>query len=72
VIRAEGSNSMVPTAVGRDLKGKLSPFLYISGILVSFLSPIVGLAIYTIVAVMWLVPDRRFERHAAAIERVDG
>jgi uncharacterized membrane protein len=71
VVRAEGSNSLVPTAVGRDLKGKLSPFLYISGILVAWLSPIVGLATYTIVAVMWLVPDRRFERHAAAIDRLE-
>ena len=62
----------MPTAIGRDLKGKLSPFLYITGILVSLLSPILGLAIYTIVAVMWLVPDRRFERRAAVINRVDG
>jgi len=68
VVRAEGPNSVVPTAIGRDLKGKLSPFLYIAGILVSLLSPVLGVAIYTIVAVMWLVPDRRFERHAAALE----
>ena len=68
VVRAEGPSSIVPTAIGRDLKGKLSPFLYIAGILVSLLSPVLGVAIYTIVAVMWLVPDRRFERHAAALE----
>jgi len=68
VVRAEGPDSIVPTAIGRDLKGKLSPFLYIAGILVSLLSPVLGVAIYTIVAVMWLVPDRRFERHAAALE----
>ncbi len=68
VVRAEGPDSIVPTAIGRDLKGKLSPFLYIAGILVSVLSPVLGVAIYTIVAVMWLVPDRRFERHAAALE----
>jgi uncharacterized membrane protein len=72
VIRADGANSVLPTAIGRDLKGKLSPFLYVFGILVSLLSPIVAVAIYTIVAVMWLVPDRRFERHAAAIDSVDG
>jgi uncharacterized membrane protein len=71
VIRAEGSHSIVPTAIGRDHKGKLSPFLYVAGILASLLSPILGVAIYTIVAVMWLVPDRRFERHAAAVGRAD-
>ena len=71
VIHADAANSVVPTAIGRDLKGKLSPFLYIAGILVSLLSPAVGVAIYTIVAVMWLVPDRRFERHAAVVDQVD-
>ena len=69
VIRADGSNSIVPTAIGRDLKGRLSPFLYIGGILVSLLTPAVAVAIYSMVAVMWLVPDRRFERHAAIANR---
>jgi TMEM175 potassium channel family protein len=67
-VHADGSHSIVPTAIGRDLKGKLSPFLYIAGILMALLSPAVAVAMYTIVAVMWLVPDRRFERHAAVLD----
>ncbi len=46
-------------AVGRDLKGKLSPLAYITAILVTPWSPWVSEAIYVAVALMWLVPDRR-------------
>jgi uncharacterized membrane protein len=61
IIRTEGDGSVLREAVGRDLKGKLSPVLYISGIALSFVSPWLGIALYTVVAVMWLVPDRRLE-----------
>jgi uncharacterized membrane protein len=72
VIHAEGSDSVVPTAIGRDLKGKLSPFLYVSGILLSLVAPAPAVAVYTVVAVMWLVPDRRFERQASAVPPAGG
>jgi uncharacterized membrane protein len=52
-------------AVGRDRKGKLSPVLYLVGIALTFVSPWLGLACYTGVAVMWLVPDRRLESYVA-------
>ncbi|MGZ4452748.1 MAG: TMEM175 family protein [Nocardioides sp.] len=52
-------------ALGRDLKGKSSPVLYVTGILLTFVSPWLGLAVYTVVAVLWLVPDRRVERYLA-------
>ena len=57
-------------AVGRDLKGKLSPVVYVLGILGTFLSPWLGVAAYVAVAVTWLVPDRRLERfvHEHALE----
>jgi uncharacterized membrane protein len=63
VFRAEGTGSLLRRAVGRDLKGKLSPVLYVLGIaLTAAVSPWLGLAIYTVVAVIWLAPDRRLER----------
>jgi uncharacterized membrane protein len=52
-------------ALGADLKGKLSPGMYVTGILLCLLNPWVGLAAYTVVAVVWLVPDRRVERFLA-------
>jgi uncharacterized membrane protein len=61
IIRAEGEESLLREAVGRDLKGKLSPVLYVSGIALSFVTPWLGIALYTVVAIVWLVPDRRLE-----------
>ena len=53
-------------AVGNDLKGKLSPLLYVSGILLCFVDPRLGLLPFVAVAVIWLVPDRRIESYIAA------
>jgi uncharacterized membrane protein len=53
-------------AVGNDLKGKLSPLLYVSGILLCFVDPRLGLLPFVAVAVIWLVPDRRIESYLAA------
>jgi uncharacterized membrane protein len=53
-------------ALGRDLKGKLSPAVYVTGILLTAVSPWLGLAAYTVVAAMWLLPDRRIERYLRA------
>jgi uncharacterized membrane protein len=50
-------------ALGRDLKGKLSPVLYVTGITLAFVSPWLATAVFTAVAIMWLVPDRRVERY---------
>lgn len=62
IIRDQGEGSLVATAVGRDLKGKLSPLLYATGIGLSFLGDWLAVAVYAGVALMWLVPDRRLER----------
>ena len=48
-------------ALGRDVKGKLSPVIYAIGIALAFVSPWVSVALYAAVAMMWLVPDRRLE-----------
>ena len=62
IIRSQGAHSLLGKAVGRDWKGNVSPFLYVAGILAAFVAPSVAGAIYTSVAVIWLVPDRRIER----------
>jgi len=68
---AGGARSHLAQALGSDLKGKLSPTLYLLGIAAGLLIPRDGGAIawvamgfYTVVAAMWLVPDRRLERAA--------
>ena len=62
IMRSQGSNSLLRKAVGRDWKGKLSPLLYVIGILAALIAPYFAGAIYALAAIMWLVPDRRIER----------
>lgn len=62
IIRANGRDSLVGRAVGSDLKGNASMALYACGIGLAFLSPYVAYAVYALVAVIWFIPDRRFER----------
>jgi uncharacterized membrane protein len=62
IIRDQGAESLVATAVGRDVKGKVSPLLYAAGIGLAFVSDWLAVAVYAGVALLWLVPDRRLER----------
>jgi len=63
LVRGEGRDrSELAHALGRDLKGKLSPFVYVAGIAVSFVAPYVAEGLYVLVALVWLVPDPRIER----------
>lgn len=62
IIRDQGSKSVVAAAVGSDIKGKMSPLLYVTGIGLSFVSRWAAVAVYAAVAVMWFIPDRRLER----------
>ncbi len=58
-----GQNPTLATAIGEDSKGKLSPILYVGGIVTAWaVSAWAGLVFFVIVALMWLVPDRRIER----------
>jgi uncharacterized membrane protein len=50
------------TAVGRDAKGKISALIYAVAIPLAILNSWAALALYVLVAVMWLVPDRRIEK----------
>ncbi|GLH70572.1 hypothetical protein GETHPA_21050 [Geothrix rubra] len=70
IIAHQGPGSVLAAAVGRDLKGKLSPLLYALAIPSAFLSPWIAGGLYVLVALMWLVPDRRIERTLAAQARV--
>jgi uncharacterized membrane protein len=62
IIRHQGQDGALARALGRDLKGKVSPFLYLSAIVMAFFLTWAAHAIYVLVALMWLVPDRRIER----------
>jgi uncharacterized membrane protein len=66
IIRMQGPGSTLAAAVGRDLKGKLSPVFYLTGIALAGLDRWLSLAMYVGVALLWLVPDRRVERTMAA------
>ena len=65
ILRREGQTSTLAKALGRDIKGKISPFLYLAAIALAFVDPLIAGVIYVSVAVMWLIPDRRIERALA-------
>jgi uncharacterized membrane protein len=65
IIAAEGRDSLLAHAIGRDIKGNLSVVIYGLAIVASFFSQWIAQALYVVVALMWLVPDRRIERALA-------
>jgi uncharacterized membrane protein len=62
IIRADGSDSPVAAAIGRDVKGRASLVLYAAAAGLAFVSPFISYALFVAVAVMWFVPDRRLSR----------
>jgi len=62
IVHRQGRHSVLARAVGRDIKGKISPLLYAAAVVLAFVAPWLSIAIYALVAVMWLIPDRRIER----------
>jgi uncharacterized membrane protein len=62
ITRKQGTQSVLARALGSDIKGKISPLLYLGGIALAFVIPWLSIAIYVLVAVIWLIPDRRIER----------
>jgi len=62
IIKTQGANSLLHRAVGDDWKGKLSPLLYITAMIVALWMPSVSMALYGAAALIWLVPDKRIER----------
>jgi len=61
IIRVQGPNSRLEAAVGSDAKGKISVVLYALAIPLAFVQQLLSDAIYVLVALMWLIPDRRIE-----------
>jgi uncharacterized membrane protein len=61
IMRREGTHSVLANALGGDFKGKISPILYAAAIGLAFVSAWLSVAIYVLVAAMWLIPDRRIE-----------
>jgi len=70
IVHSQGDRSLLAAAIGRDLKGKASPILYAVAIPAAFLQPWVAYGIYALVALMWIIPDRRIERAVAARKTV--
>jgi uncharacterized membrane protein len=62
IITQQGRNSLLAAAIGKDWKGKISPLVYLAAIPLAFVSPWLASGLYVLVALMWLVPDRRIER----------
>ncbi len=62
IIAAQGPGSVLKKAVGADWKGKISPVIYLIGIVAACRSPPLAQGLYVLVALLWLVPDRRIER----------
>ena len=68
IIAVEGPESRLKKAIGGDWKGKVSPFIYLTGILTTFVTPWLGVAFFAVVAAIWLVPDKRLEQFVTQIE----
>jgi len=62
IVRAQGPDSILKRAIGRDWKGKLSPVLYIVAIIATAFSPAISEALFVVAALIWLIPDRRIEK----------
>jgi uncharacterized membrane protein len=66
IIASQGNDSVLRKAIGKDWKGKISPVLYATAIGLAFLSHWIAIGIYVLVALIWVVPDRRIERMLTA------
>ncbi len=62
IVRSQGAESALRKVIGEDWKGKVSGLLYAIAVAAAFLRPSVSQALYGVVALIWLVPDRRIER----------
>jgi uncharacterized membrane protein len=65
LLSLHGRDSVLATAIGSDFKGKVSMLIYLVAILLALLVPWLAFGLYVLVAVMWLLPDRRIERTLA-------
>ena len=71
LLAIHGSESTLAAALGADLKGKFSVVVYVVAVPLAFASPWIACGLYLLVALVWLVPDRRFERVFASEEHAE-
>jgi uncharacterized membrane protein len=69
IIAHQGADSPLRRAVGRDLKGKMSPVIYAIAIPLAFVHQLLADALYVTVALIWLIPDRRIESRIDAVNK---
>ncbi len=69
IIAQQGRDSLQASAIGKDWKGKLSPVCYFVAIPLAYVSPWISNGLFVLVALLWLVPDRRIERALVKRER---
>jgi len=65
LIDAPGQTETLSTALAGDVKGRISPWIYLSAIPIAFVAPYVSFGLYVFVAAMWIIPDPRIERRIA-------
>jgi uncharacterized membrane protein len=61
IVVQQGANSKLEAAIGKDIKGKISPLIYLAAIPLAFVNQWISAGLYVLVALMWLIPDRRIE-----------
>ena len=62
LVDVHGKNSAFAKALGEDWKGKVSVIIYAAAIGLCFIHPMIAFALYVLVAAMWFIPDKRFEK----------
>jgi len=62
ILKANGKDSVLAKAVGKDWKSMVSPVLYLTGVIMAFYVEWMAGALYAVVALMWLIPERRIEK----------
>ncbi len=62
LIKLHGKDSIIGKAIGKDKKGLISVFIYAAAIACCYINPRISLALYALVAAIWLIPDKRIEK----------
>ena len=65
LLRIQPDDAPLAAAIGNDMKGKLSPVVYLVSIPIALVAPLVAFALFVVVALVWIVPDTRIERTLA-------
>ena len=71
IVSRHGRNSVLAQALGKDVKGKLSLAAYLAAIPGAFFSPWISMALFVLVALIWLVPDKRIEQALREFEEAE-